>query len=130
MTEPANPEDRDDVATSRAAVSKRVEGRYARAHQRRSVNGGEFIRHKRQRFRWRDHIFSVAAVERNARRQQFDFARKKLAAPAMIAIPTVPAMPTNADALAFLPRLNSFTDSVDDANHFVSRHARILKAGP
>ena len=48
----------------------------------------------------------------------------------MIAITTVAAVPTDADTLAFFPRLHSFADSVDNSNHLVSRHTRILNTAP
>ena len=48
----------------------------------------------------------------------------------MIAITTVAAVPTDADTLAFFPRLHSFADSVDNSDHLVSRHTRILNTGP
>ena len=63
MTESADPEHCHDIAASRAAVSQRVESRHARAHQRRAVHCRELVRHKRQRFRRRNHVFGVATVE-------------------------------------------------------------------
>ena len=63
MTEAANPEHGNNIAARCAAVSQRVESGYTSAHQRRAINGREFIRHKRQRFSWRNHVFAVTAVE-------------------------------------------------------------------
>ena len=48
----------------------------------------------------------------------------------MVAIAAVPAMPTNPDALAILPWLHAFADSIDDSDYFMSRHTRILNPGP
>ena len=130
MTESANPEHTDHIAASRAAVSQRVEGRYARAHQRRAVDGREFVRHKRQRFCRRNHVFGVAAIERNSRGEQGHSAGKKLAAPAVIAITAVATVPANADALASFPRLHPLAHAINDTNDFMSRHTRILNTWP
>src|ERR1700756_118319 len=130
MTESANPEHGNHIAAARAAVSQRVKRRYARAHQRRAVNGREFIRHKRQRLSRRNHVFSVAAIERNSRGEQGHRARKELATPAMIAIAAIPAVPTNTDSLAVLPRLHPLAHAINDTNDFMSRHTRILDTGP
>jgi hypothetical protein len=48
----------------------------------------------------------------------------------MIAITTVASVPTNADALPGFPRLHTFTHEIDNADHLVSRHTRILNSGP
>jgi hypothetical protein len=130
MAESANPEDGNHIATSRTAVSQRVESRYARAHQRRAVNDRELLGHKRQRFSRRNHVFAVAAIERNPRDEQRHSAGKKLASPALITITAVATVPANADALASFPRLHAFADSVNDTNDFMSRNSRILNTWP
>jgi hypothetical protein len=48
----------------------------------------------------------------------------------MVAIPTVAAVPTNADALTSLPGLHAFSNSIDNSNDLVSRYTRILNTGP
>jgi hypothetical protein len=54
----------------------------------------------------------------------------KISAPAFATGPIMAAVPTDADALTFLPRGNAGTQFVDDARHFVPRNARILNSGP
>src|ERR1700746_3816300 len=130
MTESANPEHANPTAAARAAVSQRVKRRYARAHQRRAVNSREFIRHKRQRLSRRNHVFTVAAIERNSRGEQGTRPAKKPATPPMIAIAAIPAVPTNTDSLAVLPRLHPLAHAINDTNNFMSRHTRILDTGP
>jgi hypothetical protein len=56
--------------------------------------------------------------------------QKKLAAPAMVAITAVAAVPTDPDALATFPWLHSFAHGIHNSNHLMSRHARILNTGP
>src|SRR5262249_47206527 len=94
------------------------------------VDRREFDRHERQRLSRRNHVFGIAAIERNSRGEQGHAAGKKLAAPAMIAITAVATVPTNADALASFPRLHSFTHGINNTNYFMSRHTRILNTGP
>src|SRR5438093_9323278 len=130
MTESADPQHCNDIAAFCAAVSERIESRHARAHQRRTIHSREFVRHTRQRFPGRDHVFGITAVERDAGRQQRDFACKELALPAVIAIAAVAAVPANPDALASLPWLHAFAHSVNNSNHLVSRHTWILNTRP
>src|SRR5262249_24344435 len=94
------------------------------------VDGRKFVGHTCQRLSRGNHVFSVAAIERDAGRQQRHRARKKLASPAMIAIAAITAVPTNTDSLAVLPRLHTFADSIDNSDHLMSRHTRILDTGP
>src|SRR5204862_3427902 len=122
MTEPANSEDTDHIAASRAAVSQRVERRHARAHQRCAVNGREFVGHKGQRLSRRNHVFGIAAIERNSRGEQIHSACKELATPAVIAITAVAAVPANADALTGFPWLHPLTHGINNTNYFMSRH--------
>jgi hypothetical protein len=130
MTKSANPEHSNHIAASRAAISQGIESCNARAHQRRTVDGREFLRHKRQRLSRRNHVFPVAAIERNSRGEQGHGAGKKLAAPAVIAITAVATVPANSDALASFPRLHPFADGINDTNYFMSRYTRILDTGP
>jgi hypothetical protein len=54
----------------------------------------------------------------------------EISAAAGIALEAMSAMPPNADTLAGLPQRDAGGDFVDAAGDFVSRHARILQAGP
>jgi hypothetical protein len=44
----------------------------------------------------------------------------------MVAIATIPAVPTNTDPLTFLPLRDPGTDGIYDSDHFVSGNARVL----
>jgi hypothetical protein len=130
MTQSPNPKHSDHIAASCAAVSERVEGRYASAHQWCAVDGRKFVRHKRQRFRRRNHVFGVAAIERNSGGEQGHSAGKKLAATAVIAITAIATVPANADALASFPRLHPLAHAINDTDDFMSWHARVLNTWP
>src|SRR5262249_40054283 len=107
-----------------------VEGGHASAHQRRTINGREFIGHTCQRLSRRNHVFGVTAIERNSRCEQCLSAGEKLAAPAVIAITAVTTVPADADALASFPCLHPLPHGINDANDFLSRHTRILDTWP
>src|ERR1051325_11142477 len=112
MTESANAEHSNYIATSRTAVSQRVEGRHTSAHQRCAINCREFIRHTRQRLSRSNHVFGVTTIERNSGGEQCLGARKKLAAPAVVAIAAVTTVPANADALTGFPRLHAVAHGI------------------
>src|SRR5262249_51681352 len=125
MTKPTDPEHRNNIAPRCTTISKRVKRRHTRAHQRCAVDRRKSVRHKRQRLTRRNHVFGIAAIERNSRCEQSLCAGEKLAAPAMIAITAISAMPANADALASFPRLHPLADGINNTNDFMSRHTRI-----
>jgi hypothetical protein len=56
-------------------------------------------------------------------------AAEELAAPASVAIAAVPAIPTDADALSRRPTSHTGAGRVDDADHLVTRHARVCDQG-
>jgi hypothetical protein len=78
----------------------------------------------------RNHVFGVAAIERNSCGEQALRAGEKLTAPAVIAITAVASVPADADALASFPRLHRLAHGIDDANDLVSWYTRILNTGP
>jgi hypothetical protein len=130
MTESANAKHSNYIATSRTAVSQRVEGRHASAHQRCAINRREFIRHKCQRLSRSNHVFGIPAIERNSCGEQCLGAGKKFAAPTVIAITAVASVPAYPDALASFPRLHTLAHGIHDANNFMSRNTRILNTWP
>src|SRR5262249_2859667 len=130
MTESANPKHSDNIASGCAAVSQRVESRYARTHQRCAVDRRELVRHNGQRLSWSNHVLSVAAIERNSRGEQVHSARKEFATPAVIAVTAVATVPANADALTRFPRLYPLAQGINGTNDFMARHTRILDTGP
>src|SRR5262249_24617950 len=89
----------------------------------------QLIRHRGHRFRRRDQVLGITAVVADPGDLQH-LAVDEIAAPALLADEAVPAVPANADALAFLPVRDAGADRIDHAGNLVSRHARILQARP
>src|SRR4051794_36882311 len=131
MAEPAEAEDRDEVARPGTAVAQRVEGRHAGAHQRRGVWGGQPLGHHRECRHRGDHVVGVAAVERDAGHLHAGLAGEVVAPAAVVAGEAVPGVPTDADALAGLPPPRDvLAHGVDHTDHLVPRDAREGNAGP
>src|SRR5262245_38807237 len=131
VAEPAEAEDRDEVARPGAAVAQRVEGRHAGAHQRRGVRRGQLRGHPCEGRRGGDQEVGVAAVERDAGQLRAGLAGEEVAATAVVAGEAVPGVPTDADALAGLPPPRDvLTHGVYHADHLVPRDAREGDAGP
>src|SRR5262249_56651945 len=76
MTEPADALDAHQIARQGAAVTKGVEGRDARAHERRRLGWIERLRHFRHGFYRGDHVLLIAAVVADARRLRVRAVRK------------------------------------------------------
>ena len=68
----------------------------------------------------------VAAVSRDAADFIHILADERIVAPALAAVGTRAPKPANARPCADAPPLDVLTDRVDDADHLVARHARIL----
>ncbi len=130
MTKTADPEDRDQIARSRAAVAQRIECGDAGAHERRALDRRQIFRHERERRRRRDHVFRVTAVERNPGREQRDLTGKEITAPARIAMSAMPGMPADANSLPRFPFVNARSDRVDQSDDFMSGNARVLNPRP
>src|SRR5438552_18469188 len=56
----------DDITAPRAGISQGVKNCHARAHERTSFFSRQFVWNQCQRFRRRDHVFGVTAVEIDA----------------------------------------------------------------
>src|SRR5215831_14696866 len=131
VAEPAEAEDRDEVARPGTAVAQRVERCHAGAHQRRGVWRGQLRGHPCEGRRRGDQVVGVAAVERDASHLRAGLAGEKVAATAVVAGEAVPGVPTDADALAGLPPLRDvLAHGVDHTDHLVPRDARKGDAGP
>jgi hypothetical protein len=55
-------------------------------------------------------------------------ARKKIAAPAEVALSAIPAVPADADTLAQFPGRYACAQGIHDPDHFMARNAGILDA--
>jgi len=130
MAKPAESENSHQVTATPSAISQRVEGRDARAHQRRGIGGGQTLRHGCDRDCWRDHVFCVTAIERNACDLQRHLATEEVTIAASIAEAAMTAMPADADALACFPLAETRPDGIHDANDFVAGNPRVLQTWP
>src|SRR5262249_7384986 len=83
VAEPAEAEDRDEVARPGAAVAQRVERCHAGAHQRRGVRRGQLRGHPCEGRRRGDQVVGVAAVERDASHLRAGLAGEEVAAAAV-----------------------------------------------
>src|ERR1051326_2662799 len=95
-----------------------------------SVGGRQVIGHQGNGDSRRDHVFGITAVERNACDLERDLAAKEIAAPASIAIPAVPTMPADTDALTFFPLRDTCADCIHNANDFVAGNSWKLHTWP
>ncbi len=114
MPESADSLDTHEVARPRAAMPQRVEGRDSGAHQRRRFFRPQRVGNMRERLDRRNHVRGVAAVITDSGDLQ-EFAIDKIAAPAWIASKAVPAMPSDADAVADFPFAGIFAERLDHA---------------
>jgi hypothetical protein len=129
MPEAANAKHRDDLAGSHARVPQSVERGYSRAHQRPGIHCADLIRYQCQRNCRRHHVLRVAAVTGDARDRTIYQTQIEVPAAAGIAISTVPAEPTYADAVADLPAFHAVAQRIHHARDFVPGNARILNTG-
>ena len=111
--------DRNDIAGAGTAMAQGVEGGDARAHQWSGFLGRKIGRNARQRFHRDAHELRVAAVVADAGNLELD-AGDKVAAPARFAARAVSAVPSNADAIADLPRVGVLPDRIDHPGDFVT----------
>ena len=130
MSESADPEYSDNLAGSRAAVPQCIECCHASTHEWGTIDGGKILRHRRKRFRWRDHIFGITAIERNAGGQQRHLASKEITAPAWIAVSAMSSMPTDANSLTRFPFRHARPNGVNDSDYFMSGHSWVLDTRP
>src|SRR6266849_9827986 len=97
------------------------------AHQRRGLGRVERLRHPRQRFHRRDHVFLIPAVVADAANLPVR-AVHEIPASARKTGTVLPAVPADSNPLAFLPFLHARAQLVDHAGHFVSWDARVRNA--
>src|SRR6266478_5881758 len=129
MPEAADALDGNEVRRQRAAVAQSVEGGDSRAKERAGFHSVEALRHGCERFHRGDHVFLVPAVEADTAHFQVA-AIGEISAPASNASAVLPAVPANADALAFFPARDASAHVINHSGDFVSGGAAILNAGP
>src|SRR5215469_13049779 len=113
----------------RAAVSQRIESSDSSTQQRSRFGIAECIWYRRQCFDRSDHVLLISSVVANACHFGV-LAIKEASTPAFDTGVVLPAMPSHADALPFLPSGNFAAQCIDDARNSVPRNPRILNSRP
>src|ERR1700733_1277410 len=129
MAEAADAVHRDDVAGTCARMTQGVEGRDARAEQRRRLDRIEVIREMRDRRSERDHMRRIAAIAAHSGHLVHVLASEARIAAARAAIAAIAAEPADAYALADAEAFDARTEGLDDANDLVAGNARMLDEG-
>ncbi len=129
VTESANALHRDQIAGESAAVPQRVVGGDSSAEQWSRFGILQAIGHRSQCFNRRDHVLLISAVIADAGDHHI-LTIGKVAAPALDTGIVLTAMPADSDTLPFLPRRNTRTQFIDDADYLMSGNAWILNSRP
>src|SRR5271168_2195301 len=111
VTQSADAEHRDEVASARRRVAQRAERGESGAQQGRSGNGREILWHGHQTARFRDHHLRVAAIMLYAG-ESLVCAVHEIAVAAVFAIPAIAAEKADADALADVPAFDAGADDI------------------
>src|SRR5262249_12015183 len=122
MAESADALHGDEIARESPSVTEGVEGGYTGAEQRAGFGGVRAIGNQRHGFEGGDHVLLIAAVVMNPGNFEIE-AGGELAAATIDAPSALPAVPTNADALAFVPMGDAGADFVDNTGDFMSWRA-------
>jgi len=118
----------DEIAGARPAVAQSVERCDTGAKKRTGFRWIQAVGNCGESFSRSEHVLLVAAVEVDPG-DSFILAGDEIAFAARGASEVVAAVPSDADALAFLPIGDAGAGFVDDAGNFVAGNARILDAG-
>src|SRR5262245_14389333 len=127
MAQSAQAVDRHDIAGPSATIAQGIERRDAGAHERSSFYRRKVVWDQGHGAGRGHHIFSVAAVERDAGRLN-ELAGEDVSAAALVAVAAVAAEPADADALADFELTYPGTDGGDDAGYLMAGDARVLNA--
>src|SRR5262249_25855544 len=119
VAEPTDPEDRDGLAGTRAAVSQRIVRGDPGAQQRPGVDRGQLVGDPRDRFRRHHHVVGVPAIVRDAGALPALAVDEQPAATG-VALEAVATVPADADAIADPPHGHARADRVDLAGDLVA----------
>jgi len=123
MPEPTNALHRDQIPAAQAGIPQRVEGRDARAQERRRLDRREVVRNSRESPRFGDHHLGIAAVRSDAGYHRVS-AIHHVSTPARFADAVFPAEVTNSDPLTESPPRHAAAHSINAADDFVSWYPR------
>src|SRR5262249_31093661 len=124
MAEAADALDADEISGPSAAIAKRIERGYSRAHQGPSFSRVQTCGNQGQGLMPCQHVLRVSAVAGEAG-DRFVLPGDKIAASARIAHEAMSSVPADSDAIALLPFGDARAYVVDDAYDFMARHAGI-----
>jgi len=128
MAEAADAVDRDNVPRSGSRVAEGVERGDPCTEQRRGGDNIQIPGHVCERRDARQHVGGVAAVAGHAGDLLHILACEGAVAPTARTIAAGAAEPADAYAHSNRPSVDVGAERLDGANHFVSRHARVLDA--
>jgi hypothetical protein len=129
MAQPTDSLHRDQIARARSRISQRVVNGNTRTQQRGGFIRGKIVWHQCYGLGRHQHVFGVSSVEMD-RRNLLDLAVHEVAAAARSTHKAMPAMPTDAHALARLPLRDLRANCINSSGDLVTRDAGILDAGP
>jgi len=118
----------DEIAGARTAMAQSVKRCDTGAEKRTGFRWIQAVGNCGEPFGRSEHVLLVAAVEVDPG-DSFILAGDEIAFAARGASEVVAAVPSDSDALAFLPIGDARAGFVDDAGNFVAGNARVLDAG-
>jgi hypothetical protein len=125
MSETANAQHCDEIASLRRRVAQRAERRQAGAQQRRGSDRIKIIRHRHETAGFRDHHFGIAAIMLHAG-VGLVLATHEITVPARQAMAAAAAKEANSDSLAHCPSFNAVAQRIDPTDSLVARNTRPL----
>jgi hypothetical protein len=128
VTQSTDALDGDQITGAGVGVAQGIEDGDAGAQKRGGLGGVESVGDVGDRFRRRDGVLGVSAVEGDARDLGV-FTGDEVPFAARLAIETMATVPADADALALSPGGHTFADRVDTPDDFVAWNPRILDPG-
>src|ERR1051326_1567382 len=129
MSQPSNPVHCDHLSGASARISQRIKNRNARAHEWSRFFSGQVIGNCGEYRGRHNHVRGITAVKVYPGDFAID-AHREVTAPALVAHEAMAAMPTDTDALTFLPECHIVAECIDASRDFMTWYTGILKPGP
>src|SRR5690242_2948482 len=125
MAEAADALYSDEIAWARSAMAERIKRCDTSAQKRTGLCGIQALGNCGEAFGRSEHVLLVAAIEVDTR-DSFILAGDEIAFAARGAREVVAAVPSDSNALAFLPIGDAGAGFINDAGDFMAGNARIL----
>src|SRR4029077_9814548 len=123
MPEATNALHSDEISGAQTGIAQSVVGRDARAEQRSSFCGREFIRNRRDATSLRDHHFRIAAVHGDSGRHRV-LTIYDVSATARFTLSVFSGNETNTNPLTDFPFRHSAAQGFNAADNFMPRNTR------